>query len=362
MSQDFTFTTDGRIQVASGCLDGSSGSVVFEPCDDGTGQQWVFDNGEIVNVLAKKCLFGPLRGGGMGLAACARGSDGNLPTEGWVVPAQQGGAAAEYQTAGNMCLTVQNAVSANGTPVQGSGCDGDIGQQWTAPGDGTLRAVGGCLDLATGGTAAGTAVQLGTCTPGDTAQQWLPQADGTLINPVSGLCLTAPSSGGSAATIQNCASTPQQTWAATAQFAWRGQINGPAGKCIEVTGANPSTHTVSLVTCSPAAGTNWTAYPDGTIRAFGNCLDVAGAGTANNTVVDLAACNGSAAQLWIQRPDGTLVNPPSDRVLYDVGGSTADGTQLQIYDDLKVLNSGTGTFNPTPVSSELWALAVGGSS
>jgi hypothetical protein len=336
MGQNFTFTTDGRIQVANGCLDASSGSVLFEPCNDGTGQQWVAGS-EIVNVLTKKCLFYSTT---VGLANCGMGQPlvrANSATEGWLLPTPPGGTTASYVTSGNMCLTVQNAVSASGTPVQAQGCNGGIGQQWTAPGDGTLRAVGGCLDLAGGGTAAGTTAQLGTCTAGDAGQQWLPQPDGTMVNPVSGRCLTAPSSGSGTmlVTIADCAGAPLQNWAATAQFAGRGPVNGPAGLCLEVTGGNPSSHAVSLVTCSPAAGTNWTAGPDGTIRAFGDCLDVAGAGTVDNTAVDLAACNGSAAQVWAQRPDGALVNPASDRVLTDPKGAPASGDPVQIYEDLQ---------------------------
>jgi hypothetical protein len=80
-------------------------------------------------------------------------------------------------------------------------------------------------------------------------------------------------------TIQDCAGTPLQTWAAAAQFAWRGQLNG-------------------------------------TIQAFGN---------------------------WM--------------VLYDLNGSTADGTSIQIFHDLKV-PGGPIIIGGPPASSELWALPV----
>jgi hypothetical protein len=119
-------------------------------------------------------------------------------------------------------------------------------------------------------------------------------------------------------------------------YAWFGQINGPAGKCIQVSGADPGTHKIMLWSCDASPGVDWGSANDGTLQTLANCMDVTGAGTANNTVVQLWACNGNAAQLWVPRPNGTLANPPSDRVLDDLNWSTADGTTIQIYDDIEV--------------------------
>ena len=54
--------------------------------------------------------------------------------------------------------------------------------------DGTLRALGKCLDINGGATANGTKIQLWTCHGGN-PQQWAAQSDGTLRNPASAKCL-----------------------------------------------------------------------------------------------------------------------------------------------------------------------------
>ena len=71
---------------------------------------------------------------------------------------------------------------------------------------------------------------------------------------------------------------------------------------------------------------------DGTVRAFGKCLDVDANGTANHTKVQLWECNDSGAQQWRARADGSLLNPQSGRCLDIPQGNTAEGTDLQIYD------------------------------
>ncbi|MDH6129243.1 ricin-type beta-trefoil lectin domain protein [Kitasatospora sp. GP82] len=58
-------------------------------------------------------------------------------------------------------------------------------------GNGTVQALGKCLDVLHSGTANGTVVQLYHCNGGG-AQQWVAQADGSLMNPQSGKCLDDP--------------------------------------------------------------------------------------------------------------------------------------------------------------------------
>ncbi|MEZ0095055.1 hypothetical protein ABH925_006254 [Streptacidiphilus sp. EB129] len=58
---------------------------------------------------------------------------------------------------------------------------------------------------------------------------------------------------------------------------------------------------------------------------------MSGAGTGDNTAVDLYACNGTGAQVWSPQPDGQLVNPQSGKCLEDPG-SGPSGTGLVIYD------------------------------
>jgi hypothetical protein len=92
------------------------------------------------------------------------------------------------------CLDVNNSSTANGTKVQIWGCNGTNAQQWTVPGDGTVRALGKCLDVTSSGTANGAKLQLYDCN-GTGAQQWTyVPASQALRNPQSGRCVDDPSS------------------------------------------------------------------------------------------------------------------------------------------------------------------------
>ncbi|MFD4528762.1 ricin-type beta-trefoil lectin domain protein [Streptomyces sp. NPDC058470] len=76
----------------------------------------------------------------------------------------------------------------------------------------------------------------------------------------------------------------------------------------------------------------------------GKCLDVAGGSSANGTAVQLYDCNGSTAQTWTVKADGSVQS--LGKCLDVTSASTADGAQLQLYDC-----NGTGaqrwTYNST---------------
>ena len=112
-----------------------------------------------------------------------------------------------------------------------------------------------------------------------------------------------------------------------------GQITGIAGKCVDVAAAGTANGTaVQLYTCNGTNAQRWTVAGDGTLRALGKCLDVTSAGTANGTPIQLWDCNGTGAQVWQAQSNGTLRNPASNRCLDATGNSSADGTRLQIWD------------------------------
>ncbi|MGI5378430.1 lectin [Streptomyces sp. CA-251387] len=62
----------------------------------------------------------------------------------------------------------------------------------------------------------------------------------------------------------------------------------------------------------------------------GKCLDVAGGSTANGTPVQLYDCSGSAAQRWTVQGDGSV--RALGKCLDVTSGSTADGAKVQLYD------------------------------
>ncbi|MFI9343836.1 ricin-type beta-trefoil lectin domain protein [Streptomyces sp. NPDC052773] len=61
----------------------------------------------------------------------------------------------------------------------------------------------------------------------------------------------------------------------------------------------------------------------------GKCLDVAGGSSADGTPVQLHDCNGTAAQRWTVRSDGSV--QALGKCLDVTAGSTADGAKVQLY-------------------------------
>ncbi|GIH94775.1 glycosyl hydrolase [Planobispora siamensis] len=114
-----------------------------------------------------------------------------------------------------------------------------------------------------------------------------------------------------------------------------GKIRGLGGKCVDVAGAGSANGTrVQLYTCDAnGAAQAWTVGADGTVRALGKCLDVTGGVNADGTRVQIWDCvSGNANQQWTH--DATaqrLVNPRTGRCLDATGQSSADGTPLQIW-------------------------------
>ncbi|MGP2435695.1 ricin-type beta-trefoil lectin domain protein [Streptomyces sp. JW3] len=125
-----------------------------------------------------------------------------------------GATAGPIKGIGGMCVDVAGAASADGTPIQLHGCNGVAAQQWTLPGDGTVRALGKCLDVSGGSTADGAVVQLWTCN-GTGAQKWTYTSAGDLTNTGSNKCLDAKdnsSADGTRLQIWTCAGTANQKW------------------------------------------------------------------------------------------------------------------------------------------------------
>jgi hypothetical protein len=107
--------------------------------------------------------------------------------------------------------------------------------------------------------------------------------------------------------------------------------SGYVGKCVDIAGAGTANGTaVQLYDCNGTNAQNWTVGSDGTLRGLGKCMDVTGAGTANGTKVQLYDCNGTGSQVW-QKSGSALVNPQSGKCLDATGPSSANGTRLQIW-------------------------------
>ncbi|WP_344221534.1 ricin-type beta-trefoil lectin domain protein [Kribbella sancticallisti] len=110
------------------------------------------------------------------------------------------------------CVDIYQASSADGTPTTLYTCHGKANQQWTQFEDGTIRALGKCLDAR--GTALRTPAVLWTC-DGSEGQKWLPRANGTLLNVRSGQCLDATgglSANGTRLILYTCHTAINQKW------------------------------------------------------------------------------------------------------------------------------------------------------
>ncbi|TQM83661.1 glucosylceramidase [Saccharothrix saharensis] len=112
------------------------------------------------------------------------------------------------------CVDVAGASSADGAAVQLYTCNGTAAQQWSRPGDGTLRALGKCLDIKDRGTADGAQLQLWSC-GGGANQQWTYTAGRDLVNPATGKCVDVTgntSADGTRLQIWTCTGGANQKW------------------------------------------------------------------------------------------------------------------------------------------------------
>ncbi|WP_432920735.1 beta-1,3-glucanase family protein [Microbispora sp. CA-135349] len=117
---------------------------------------------------------------------------------------------------GGKCVDVAgDDTGGNGAPVQLWDCQSYAkDQRWTWSGQ-TLRTLGRCLDVQSGGTANGTPLQLYDCN-NTGAQNWVRLSDGSIRNPQSGRCVDAPggaTGNGTRLQIYDCNGTAAQRFA-----------------------------------------------------------------------------------------------------------------------------------------------------
>ncbi len=235
---------------------------------------------------------------------------------------------------GGKCMDVSgDDTGGNGTAVQLWDCQSfAVDQHWLLK-NGELQTLGRCLDVVDNNLVAGATLQLWDCWGGPN-QKWVTQANGSLKNPASGLCIDSPSgntANGTRLQIWTCNGTGAQAFSYNGGFS---NIVGPAGKCVDVAGDDVGGDgaAVQLWDCQDSSrDQNW-AWTGSSLTTLGLCLDIAGGGTANGTVLQLHNCTGNPAQTWVAGANGTFTNPQSGRCIDAPGGATANGTRLQIWD------------------------------
>ncbi|MFF8997071.1 lectin [Streptomyces achromogenes] len=98
-----------------------------------------------------------------------------------------------------------------------------------------------------------------------------------------------------------------------------------------------SQHATYSLPGKTSATFTWSGAPSGGgdrtgafVGLAGKCLDVAGGSSADGTAVQLYDCNGSTAQQWTVQADGSV--RALGKCLDVSSGSTADGAKVQLYD------------------------------
>jgi hypothetical protein len=145
--------------------------------------------------------------GGSGGGTGSTGGSGSGSGSGTAGPLESG-------LSSTLCVDDRSSSTAAGNPVQIWGCNNTEAQSWTEATNGTIQALGGCLDVTFSGKTSGTKVQYWPCN-GTGAQQWSAGSNGTLVNPESGLCLDDPNSSTSWGTqleIWTCNGGTNQKW------------------------------------------------------------------------------------------------------------------------------------------------------
>lgn len=113
------------------------------------------------------------------------------------------------------CIDVPSSNFVDGQRLQLWDCNGTNAQNWTFPGDGTIRTVvnGLCMDVAWGSRDNGAAIQIVHCN-GNPAQQFVLSGAGDLVNPQSNKCVDVTGWGGTGTPLQQweCHGGANQKW------------------------------------------------------------------------------------------------------------------------------------------------------
>jgi glucosylceramidase len=130
-------------------------------------------------------------------------------------PGNPGGTGGAVTGLAGKCMDVAGGSSADGTAVQLYTCNGTTAQQWTRPGDGTIRVLGKCLDVVGNGTANGSQLQLWTCFAGPNQQWTYNSATRDLVNPAANKCVDVTgntSADGARLQLWSCTGAANQKW------------------------------------------------------------------------------------------------------------------------------------------------------
>jgi hypothetical protein len=226
------------------------------------------------------------------------------------------------------CVDVAGSV--DGSPVVSNACSGGASQQVTVVGDGSLRLAGRCVGVKGGAVTQYAAIVVSGC-DGSAGQSWVWRADDSVFNPVSGFCLSVPSSSSVAGTklqLLSCARAAGQRWWESAVRPL-GPVTGVAALCLSGKGNVTSAGTPLVVSGCTGGGYQQVQVPgNGSLQVAGACLDVTSSKYVVGTPIQLWTCNAGGSQGWLSPGDGTIRNATSGLCLAAASGSAGAAVQL----------------------------------
>ncbi|KQO61425.1 RICIN domain-containing protein [Curtobacterium sp. Leaf261] len=219
-NQNWVHAADGSLRSQYRCLDANGttrgSSVTLWSCTGGVNQSWELrTDRKIANASSGLCLSSASAPGspktpGLTLQSCAtatpsttpfaadadaghEGDDGDGDAE-----AGDGDGDGDVEATigalrtGDRCLDLADWKTDDGNRVGLWNCNDGENQEWTVDVDGSVSALGACLDA--GDAQTGSAVTIWTCNGGD-GQEWTRDASDHLQHVRSGLCLDAATDG-----------------------------------------------------------------------------------------------------------------------------------------------------------------------
>ncbi len=253
---------------------------------------------------------------------------------------------------GGKCADVEDAASADGTPVNLLECHGNANQQWepelVAPFFRVRGLAGKCLQPGDDTGSGNPGLVIGPC---DGAEDlWQPDASFptgfTLIHMSTGMCMDvegASSADGTRLQLFPCHGGVNQLWSfdvpPTPPLPEPGTLVGLGGKCADVEDAATADGTpVNLFECHGNANQRWqfeSVAPFFRVRGLaGKCLQPGGLTGSGNPGLVIGPCDGSEDR-W--QPSGsfpsgfTLAHVDTGMCMDVEDASAVDGTPLQLF-------------------------------
>nr|AAM94880.1 dimeric lectin SELld precursor [Sambucus ebulus] len=217
-----------------------------------------------------------------------------------------------------------------GCDIQLRPCGSQTSQQWTFYEDGTIRSMGKCMTA--NGFNSGSYIMIFDCSSAtENATKWEVTIDGSIINPSSGLVMTAPSgASGTTLVLENNILAASQGWTVSNDVQPNVTLMvGYNNMCLKANGENNKVWMENCV--STSVQQQWALFGDRTIRVNSSRdLCLTSRGYVSKDIIISFTCQGLPTQRWFFKSDGTIVNPNTTLVM-DVKGSDVSLREIIIY-------------------------------